>query len=349
MADNVAITQGSGTTFAADDISSVYYPRSKLSLGADGSATDAVGGAGAVSSAVMRVTLGSDDPAVVALQIMDDWDETDRAKVNIIAGQAGITAGAGAVGASTPRVTLASDDPAVASLAAIDDWDESDRAKVNPIAGQAGVQGGSGTVSALTQRVVLATDVALPAGTNAIGKLAANSGVDIGDVDVTSIAAGENFLGAVGGKTSVYAVTLTTDTAAYASGDLIADTQQMDAFFRKTDGTGIIQSITIIDEEAQGVAFYILFMKTSTSLGTENSAPNISDANLSAGLIGVVSVEATDWITISGTKVASISGINLPVKAVSGTDDLYVAVVNGTGTPDWDADSLVLHIGTLLD
>lgn len=31
-------------------------------------------------------------------------------------------------------------------------------------------------------------DAALPAGTNAIGKLAANSGVDIGDVDVTSVA-----------------------------------------------------------------------------------------------------------------------------------------------------------------
>lgn len=33
-------------------------------------------------------------------------------------------------------------------------------------------------------------DAALPAGTNAIGKLAANSGVDIGDVDVTSIVPG---------------------------------------------------------------------------------------------------------------------------------------------------------------
>lgn len=37
----------------------------------------------------------------------------------------------------------------------------------------------------------------LPAGTNAIGKLAANSGVDIGDVDVTSIAAGSNLIGDV--------------------------------------------------------------------------------------------------------------------------------------------------------
>lgn len=45
---------------------------------------------------------------------------------------------------------------------------------------------------------------ALPAGTAAIGKLAANNGVDIGDVDVTSIAAGTNAIGNVGliGRTS---------------------------------------------------------------------------------------------------------------------------------------------------
>src|SRR3990167_2072324 len=40
-------------------------------------------------------------------------------------------------------------------------------------------------------------DAALPAGTNAIGKLAANSGVDIGDVDILSIAAGDNNIGNV--------------------------------------------------------------------------------------------------------------------------------------------------------
>ena len=43
-------------------------------------------------------------------------------------------------------------------------------------------------------------DAALPAGTNAIGKLAANSGVDIGDVDVTSLpalAAGTNEIGSL--------------------------------------------------------------------------------------------------------------------------------------------------------
>lgn len=67
MADNVAITAGSGTTVAADDIGGVMYQRVKLSLGADGTANDASAGAGAVGTGTQRVTLASDDPAVVAL------------------------------------------------------------------------------------------------------------------------------------------------------------------------------------------------------------------------------------------------------------------------------------------
>lgn len=89
MADNVAITAGSGTTIAADDISGVMYQRVKIGVGADGAATD----------------LSSANPMPIGV---------------------------------------------------------------------------------------------IPAGTNAIGKLAANSGVDIGDVDVTSISAGTNLIGDVG-------------------------------------------------------------------------------------------------------------------------------------------------------
>lgn len=101
-------------------------------------------------------------------------------------GSQAVTLGAGAVGAGTERMTLASDDPAVTALQVMDDWDESDRAKVNLIVGQAGIAAGSGVDGATVPRVSLATDIPLPAGTNAIGKLAANSGVDIGDVDILS-------------------------------------------------------------------------------------------------------------------------------------------------------------------
>jgi hypothetical protein len=226
-----------------------------------------------------------------------------------------------------------------------------------------------GTLDSTTKLAVVAEDAASAGGEGGIIAMAvrkdtpANTSGTDGDFEalqvsagrlwtsstVTAITAGETHVGEVGGKTAVVAVTLSTDTAAYASGDLIADTQQIDAFFRKTDGTGIINSINIIDEDAQGVALYIIFMSTSTSLGTENSAPNISDANLTAGFQGIVSVATTDYVTISGAKVATIRNIGLPVKAVSGTDDIYIAVLNATGTPTFTAAGLEMRIGVLLD
>jgi hypothetical protein len=47
--------------------------------------------------------------AATSLAILDDWDETDRCKVNPIAGQAGVQGGSGAVSATTQRVVLATD------------------------------------------------------------------------------------------------------------------------------------------------------------------------------------------------------------------------------------------------
>jgi hypothetical protein len=71
----------------------------------------------------LTVDLGATDNAVLdaiqaAVEIMDDWDETNRAAVNLISGQAGIAGGTGVDGATVPRVTLATDVglPAGASL-----------------------------------------------------------------------------------------------------------------------------------------------------------------------------------------------------------------------------------------
>jgi hypothetical protein len=130
------------------------------------------------------------DTGVVAGQVGANGLKVDLGADNDVTVTGSVTANAG-TNLNTSALALEAGGnlaTAVASLSVIDDWDETDRAKVNPIAGQAGVAGGTGVDAANVQRVSLATNVALPAGTNAIGKLAANSGVDIGDVDVTSVA-----------------------------------------------------------------------------------------------------------------------------------------------------------------
>lgn len=105
---------------------------------------------------------------------------------------------AGTVGTGTQRFTLASNDPAVVALQIIDDWDETNRAAVNLIASQVGVAGGTGTDGATVLRVSMATDIALPAGTNEIGKIAAGT-AEMGFVKLASgnVASGAIASGAV--------------------------------------------------------------------------------------------------------------------------------------------------------
>jgi hypothetical protein len=98
----------------------------------------------------------------------------------------------------------------------------------------------NGTGVIATVGAVTSITNALPAGTNAIGKLAANSGVDIGDVDVTSIipGTGATNLGKAEdaahttGDVGVMAMSVRQDTAAALSGT-DADYQPL-----ITDGSG---------------------------------------------------------------------------------------------------------------
>lgn len=63
MADNIGTTPGTGATVAADDVGGVLHQRVKLSIGADGSATDLAFGQG-VKAASLPVTVASDQGAL---------------------------------------------------------------------------------------------------------------------------------------------------------------------------------------------------------------------------------------------------------------------------------------------
>lgn len=71
------------------------------------------------TSALALESGGNLAAAAASLSTIDDWDESDRAKVNPIVGQAGISANAGATDAKTTRTVTASDSPDIAVLAQI--------------------------------------------------------------------------------------------------------------------------------------------------------------------------------------------------------------------------------------
>lgn len=77
------------------------------------------GGGGSVNYALetggnLEDVANSTAVAAASLNVLDDWDESDRAKVNPIVGQTGLQGGAGASSANTVRVAIASDANTVA-------------------------------------------------------------------------------------------------------------------------------------------------------------------------------------------------------------------------------------------
>jgi hypothetical protein len=107
-------------------------------------------------------TIDADTDAIkTSLDNIDNAVDGNYLNVNMNLAGSDAQAGEGTISATTQRVTIATDDDGVAHLATI-----------------------AGAVSTEMQVDVVGS---LPAGSNAIGKLAANSGVDIGDVDVTSM------------------------------------------------------------------------------------------------------------------------------------------------------------------
>lgn len=139
-------------------------------------------------------TLAEQQVQSASLSVLDDWDETNRAAVNIIAGQVGVQGGNGVITALTQRVVLATDDPGVGFLQNIDDtlsntWSESSRCNVSLIPGQVGVAGGSGAVSALTLRVTLASD------DPAVALLARPSSINNGTKSVAASGTAEQLVG----------------------------------------------------------------------------------------------------------------------------------------------------------
>ena len=169
MADNVAVTEGSGKIIKTEDEGGFQYQVIKLAASGSGTtenlskAEDSAHASG--NHGIMALTVRQDTAAALSGTNAD----------------------------YQPLITDANgrlhvlDQNSAAILTAVqimDDWDDGDKCKVI-------LQTGSNAIGKLAANSgVDIGDVTLTAGTAAIGKLAANSGIDIGDVDVTSIVPG---------------------------------------------------------------------------------------------------------------------------------------------------------------
>lgn len=138
-------------------------------------------------------------------------------------------------------------------------------------------------------------------------------------------------------------VTLTCDTSAMADGDVICDTAEIpNAVLVPGEGAELL-SISVLDEDDQGQPLDIVLLRTNVSLGTKNSAPNITDANARAAVLSVISVASGDFYDFGGSKFADISSIGLMI-STRGSASAYVSAI-ARGAATYSENGLKLRFG----
>lgn len=221
---------------------------------------------------------------------------------------AGLTELAAAINTNKLDVNIVSSDVATGGTSAADDADFTATTTTGtpamgvyestPTSVTDGDMGIVGITTGRRLKTSATIDTALPAGTNAIGKLSANSGVDIGDVDVTSISAGDNTIGRVkltDGTTVATVRELGTNDA--------LNVAMVDGSGNQVTSFGGGTQYTEADTDASITGTAVMWEDTGDTLRAVSAAKPlpIGDAGGSLTIDGTVAVSGTVAVTQSGT------------------------------------------------
>ena len=202
-----------------------------------------------------------------------------------------------------------------------------------------GSSGGGGSTGGLTNAELRASPVPVS------GTVTATTG---GLTDTQLRATAVPISGNVGGFTTAIKDTTAVSTSpAYTAGDAVGGKRTL-ANAVKTAGTGVLESIVVLDRANQKAALEIFIFDADPTAATitDNAAFVFSTDDLK--VLARISVAATDYVTLNSKAVAIVRGLGVALKAASGTS-LFAAVVT-TGTPTFSVTTDVqVTFGILQD
>lgn len=186
--------------------------------------------------------------------------------------------------------------------------------------------------------------VQLVAGTAAIGKLAANSGVDIGDVTLNT---GSAIVGKVGVDQTTHGTTNrvisggginisqtpTITAGAYAAKDAVGGLLTFAAAARISTGKGVINTVTIIDDDDEKAALELWLFNQTFTATADNAAFDPADATMT-NCVGVIPIAAADYYSANDNGAACVRGVGLQFQ-LAGTS--LFGQLKCTGTPTYTA------------
>lgn len=146
-------------------------------------------------------------------------------------------------------------------------------------------------------------------------------------------------------------VQLTTDTAIYASGDVLVIPTAVPLIDATPAGPvkAYIDQITLVDQDVQNGDLDLVFMDSNTTLGAINTAVSLTDAGAKT-IIRTVSIAAANYVTVTsaGNSVVNVSlSVPIFVQSAAGSGSIYVAAIS-RAAKTYTASGLYLRLGMRL-
>ena len=205
-------------------------------------------------------------------------------------------------------------------------------------------------------------------GSAAIGKLGANSGVDIGDVTLTAgssivgkvgidqttpgttnavaLTASEAHVGAVGGNTKTIPQTPTITAGAYSAKDAVGGLLTFANMARVSGGVITLTSLVLTDLGAQSANLVLVLFDRTFTATSDNAPFDPSDADM-ANYVGFVPIFSSDYQAFADNAGATVRNVGLQI-TLSGTSLFGQLMCLGTPTYASTAD-LTVKVSAIQD
>ena len=162
---------------------------------------------------------------------------------------------------------------------------------------------------------------------------------------VAAFGASEDHIGSISGEAAIKTVVLSLHTDANVVNDVLAATQVVSEALRVDDGTGVIQSIVVQDDDDNAGDLDLIFFDANTSVGSESAICSMADNDT---ILGVVEVVESDYVDMINSQVASFKNVGIVIQGATGTDDIYMAAI-ARDTDTYTASGITIRLGILQD
>ncbi len=133
----------------------------------------------------------------------------------------------------------------------------------------------------------------------------------------------------------VISVTLTTDAETIGDNKVFAQAIEIPFATSVNGGSGIIKSITILDQTTTGPAMDIIFSSVNTSITQDEGkavGEDVDDLDSAlVNMLGVVKIVAGDYTNLADSSLASKSAIDLGIQSASGSTSIFASAINRSG------------------